>query len=126
MIIFRDVPHSVPRIELLHHCQKFLDHPILLSSSYVIRLHVLPDAFPHFREMLGGAKLHFSPEIFDDLMLLTRESVHNGLITRLVPQRDFPRGGGNVHKLLQELDRSARGTTIEAEFQSIREDFGNV
>jgi hypothetical protein len=72
-IIFRDVPHSVPRIELLHHCQKFLDDPFLLSSPYVVQSDVSPDAFTHFMEILSCAELHFPPETYDDLMLLAQE-----------------------------------------------------
>jgi hypothetical protein len=116
LIIFRDVPHSVRRIELLHHYQKFLGDPTLLSSSYVVQSNVPPDAFTHVTEILDGAELHFSPETLYDLMLLVREFEHNSLIPLLVPERDFPRREANVHELLQELDRSLRGTTIEAEF----------
>jgi hypothetical protein len=126
VIIFRHVPHSVPRIELLRHCQKFLDNPILLSSPYVIQSVVPPDDFTHFMEILGGAELHFSPDTSDDLIKLAREFGHNGLIARVVPQRDFSRLEGNVHELLQELDRSSRNTTIEAEFQSIRDGIADV
>jgi hypothetical protein len=70
----------------------------------------------HFIQILDGAELHFSPETFDDLMLLAREFGHNSMSTRLVPQRDFPTREENVHELLQELDRIPRSTTIEAEF----------
>jgi hypothetical protein len=125
-IIFHDVPHSVPRIELVHHCQKFSGDPSLLSLPYVVQLNVSPDAFTHFIEILGGAELHCSPETFDDLMLLAREFGHNSLITLLAPQRDMPRCEENVRELLQELDRSPRGTTIEAEFQFIRNGFADV
>jgi hypothetical protein len=44
----------------------------------------------------------------------------------LFPQLDFPRREGNVSELLKELDRSPRGTTIKAEFQSIRDGFADV
>jgi hypothetical protein len=54
-------------------------------------------------------------------MPLALEFGHNSLITRFVPQRDSPRRERNVRELLQELGRSPRGTTIEAEFQSIRD-----
>jgi (p)ppGpp synthase/HD superfamily hydrolase len=47
-------------------------------------------------------------------------------MTRLASQQDFPRHEGNVCQLLQELDRRLRGTTIEAEFQSIRDSFADV
>jgi hypothetical protein len=40
-------------------------------------------------EILDGAELHFSPETFDDLMLLARELGHNSLIMCLVRKRDF-------------------------------------
>jgi hypothetical protein len=117
LIIFHNVPHSVSRIGLLHHYQKFLDDPILLSSVDVVQSDVSSDAFTRFMEIRGGAELHGSPEILDDLMLLAREFGYNGLITRLVPQRDFPRREENVHGRLQELNMGPRGTTIEAEFQ---------
>jgi hypothetical protein len=90
VIVFRDVSHSVRRVKLLHHCQKFRGHPILLSSLYVIQSHVSPDGFTHFMEILGGAQLHFAPETSDDLLLLAREVGHNSVIMRLVPQQDFP------------------------------------
>jgi hypothetical protein len=77
-------------------------------------------------EILDGSKLRFSSETFDDLMLLAREFGHNSLIQRLVPQRDFPRREGNVHELLQELHRSPRNPTIEAEFQSIHDGVAHV
>jgi hypothetical protein len=126
VILFRDVLHSVPSIDLLHQCQKFLDDPSILPSPYVVQSNVSPDAFAHFMEILDGAELHFSPETFDDLVLLAREFGHNNLITHLVPQRDFPRREGNVHELFQALDRSLRKTTIEAEFQSIRDGFADM
>jgi hypothetical protein len=59
-------------------------------------------------------------------MLLVRKFGHSSRIMRLVPQRDFPRREGNGHELLQELNRSCRGTTTEAEFQSIRDGFADV
>jgi hypothetical protein len=77
-------------------------------------------------EILSGAELHFSPETSDDLMLLAREFWYNTLITHLFPQLDFPRRERNVHELLKELDRSPIGTTIKAEFQSIRDGFADV
>jgi hypothetical protein len=126
VIIFLDTLHSVPRIELLRYCQKFLDDSILLLSLYAVRSYASPDAITHFMEILGGAELHFSPETSHDLMLLTQEFGYNNLITRLVPQRDFPRHERNGHKSFQELDRSPRSTTIEAEVQSIRDGFADV
>jgi hypothetical protein len=126
MIIFSDVPHPVPCIELLHQCHKFLDDPILLSSPYVVQLNVSPGAFTHFMEIFDTAELHSSPEPFDDLMLLAREFGYNSLITRLVPQPDFLRCEGNVYELSQELDRSPRSTTIDAEFLSIRDGVADV
>jgi hypothetical protein len=41
----------------------------------------------------------------------------------LVPKRHFPRREESVHELWRELDGTPRGTTIEAEFQSIRHGF---
>jgi hypothetical protein len=116
VILFHDVPYSVPRIEWLYHCQRFFEDPILLSSPDLVQSDVSSGAFTHFIEISGGTKLHFSPEASDDLMLLFREFGYNNLIPRLVPRRDFPRGEENVHELLQELDRSPKGTTVEAEF----------
>jgi hypothetical protein len=126
VIVFCGVPHSVPRIELIHDCQKFLNDPIFFSSPYVVQSNVSPDAFTHLMEILDGAELYFSPETYENLMLLAREFGHNSLITLLVPQRDLPGREGNAHGLLQELDRSPRGTAIEAEFQSIRHCFAEV
>jgi predicted nuclease with TOPRIM domain len=59
-------------------------------------------------------------------MYVARESGRNRLVTGLVPQSDFLRLKESVHELLQELDRSPRGTTIEAEFESIRDGFADV
>jgi hypothetical protein len=59
-------------------------------------------------------------------MLLKREFGQNSLITRLVPQWDFPRVEGNISELLQKLDGSLRGTTFEAESQSIRDGVADV
>jgi hypothetical protein len=84
------------------------------------------DGFTSFMEILDGAEVYFSAGTFDNLMLLAREFGGNSLTTRLVPQQVFPRREGNVHELFQELDRSRRGTTIEAEFQSIRDGFADV
>jgi hypothetical protein len=120
LILFRDVPHSVPCIELLHQCQKFLDDPSLLSPPYVVQSKVSPEALTHFMEILDGAMLHFSLKTVDDPILLAREFGYNSLITRLVPQRDFPRRERNLHELLQELDRNPRGATIEAKFPFVR------
>jgi hypothetical protein len=58
----------------------------MLSSPYAIHSNVSPDAFMHFMEILCGAERHFSPETFDDLMLLAREFGHKGLISCFVPQ----------------------------------------
>jgi hypothetical protein len=58
--------------------------------------------------------------------LLAQKLGYNSLIARLVPKRDFSRREENVHELLQELDKSPRATTIEAEFQSIRDGFPDV
>jgi hypothetical protein len=87
----------------------------------MVQSDVSPDALTHFMKLFGGTELHYSPKTFDDRMLLAREFGHNNIITRLALQRDFPRREGNVHELLQDLDRSPRGTIIEGEFQSIRD-----
>jgi hypothetical protein len=114
VIIFRDAPYSVRRIELLQHCQKFLDDPSLLSSPYMVQSNVSPGAFTHFIEILNGSEPHFSQETVDDLILLAQESGHNGLIASSVPQRDIPRHEENVHdgKWLQwqpPIPRSSSG-----------------
>jgi hypothetical protein len=92
------------------------DNPNLLSSPYAVQSNVPLDAFTHSMEILDGTELHFSPETFDDLVLLAREFEHNSLSMRVVLQRDFPRREGNLHELWQKLDRNPRATTIEAEF----------
>jgi hypothetical protein len=114
VIIFRDVPHSVPRIELLHG-QKFLGDPILLSSPDVVQSNLSLNAFAHFMEILSGAGSRFSPETSDDVMLLVRGFGYNILITPSIPQRDCARREGNVHELLKGLDRSLVGITIAGE-----------
>jgi hypothetical protein len=124
VILFHDAPDSVRRIELLQHCQKFLDDPTLLSSSYMVQSNASPGAFTHFMEILHGSEPHFSQETVDHLILLAQEFGHNSLIARLVPQRDVPRHEENVHDLLQELDRDFRSTTIDADLQSIRDSLG--
>jgi hypothetical protein len=70
VILFHDAPYSVRRIELLQHCQKFLDDPTLLSSPYAVQSNVSPGGFTHFMEILDGAEPHFSHETVDDLILL--------------------------------------------------------
>jgi hypothetical protein len=124
VILFHDAPYSVRRIKLLHHCEKFLDDPILLSSPYLVQLNVSPGAFTRFMEIVDGSEPHFSQETVDDLLLLAQEFGHNGLIASLVPQRDVPRHEENVHDLLQELNRDLRTTTIEVDLQSIRDSLG--
>jgi hypothetical protein len=124
VILFHDAPYSVRRIELLQHCQKFLDDPILLSSHYMVQSNVSPGTFTHFMEILAGAEPRFSQETVDDLILLAQEFGHNGLIANLVPQRDVPRHEENVYDLLQELNRDFRSTTIDADLQSIRDSLG--
>jgi hypothetical protein len=86
VIVFRDVPHSIQRIQLAINCQKFLDDPILLSVPYVIRSDASPDAFSHFMEILNGSEPQFSPQIADDLLLLAREFGHNNLIATFAPR----------------------------------------
>jgi hypothetical protein len=124
VILFHDAQYSVRRIELLQHCQKFLDDPTLLSSPYMVQSNVSPGAFAHFMEILDGAELYFSHETADYLTLLAQEFGHDGLIASLVPQRDVLRHEENVHDLLQELNRDFRSTTIEANFQYIRDLLG--
>jgi hypothetical protein len=124
VILFRDAPYSVRRIELLQHYQKFLDDLTLLSSPYMVQSNVSPGAFTHFMEILDGAEPHFSQKTVDDLMLLAQEFGHSSLIASLVPQRDVPRHEENVHDLLQEFDRDKRSTAIEADLQSIRDSLG--
>jgi hypothetical protein len=124
VILFHDAPYSVRRIELLQHCQKFLDDPILLSSPYMVQSNVSPGAFTHFMEILDGSEPHFSQETVDDLILLAQEFGHHGLIARLVPQRDVPRHEDPVYDLLQELNRDFRSTIIDADLQSIRDSLG--
>jgi hypothetical protein len=124
VILFHDASYSVRRIELLQHCQKFLDDPTLLLSPYMVQLNVSPGAFTHFMEILDGSEPQFSQETVDDLILLAQESGHNGLIASLVPQRDVPRHEENVYDLLQELNRDFRSTTIDADLQSIRDSLG--
>jgi hypothetical protein len=97
MILFHDAPYPVRRIELLQHCQKFLDNPTLPSSPYMVQSNVSPGAFTHFMEILDPSKAHFSQETVDDLILLAQELGHNGLIASLVPQREGPRHEENVH-----------------------------
>jgi hypothetical protein len=86
VILFRDAPYSVRRIELLQHFQRFLDDPTLLSSPYMVQSNVPPGAFTHFMEILDGSEPHFSQETVDDLILFVQEFGHNGLIDSLVPQ----------------------------------------
>jgi hypothetical protein len=97
VILFHDAQYSVRRIELLQHCQKFLDDPTLLSSPYMVQSNVSRGVFTHFMEILDGSEPHFSQETVDDLILLAQEFEHNGLIASLVPQRDVPRYEENVH-----------------------------
>jgi hypothetical protein len=59
VILFHDAPYSVRRIELPQHCEKFLDDPTLLSSSYMVQSNVSSGAFTHFMEILDGAEPHF-------------------------------------------------------------------
>jgi hypothetical protein len=121
VILFHDAPYSVRRIELLQHCQKLLDDPTLLSSPYMVQSNVSPGAFTHFMEILDGSEPHFSQQTVDDLILLAQEFGYNSLIASLVAQRDVPRHQEHVCDLLQELNRDFRSTTIEADFQSIRD-----
>jgi hypothetical protein len=72
VILFHDAPYSVRRIELLQHCQKFIDDPTLLSSPYMVQSNVSPGAFIRFMEILDGAESHFSQETVVDLTLLAQ------------------------------------------------------
>jgi hypothetical protein len=60
VILFRDAPYSVRRIEPLQHCQKFIDDPTLLPSPYMVESNVSPGTFAHFMEILDGSEPHFS------------------------------------------------------------------
>jgi hypothetical protein len=91
VILFHDAPYSVRRIELLQHCQKFLDDPTLLSSLHMVQSNVSPGVFTHFMEILDSSEPHFPQETVDNLILLAQEFGHDGLIASLVPQRNVPR-----------------------------------
>jgi hypothetical protein len=70
IIRFSDAPHPISPIQLAQHWQKLRDDAILLSMRYVVQLSVSPHAFTNFMGILDGVEPHFSPEIFDNLMLL--------------------------------------------------------
>jgi hypothetical protein len=70
VILFHDALYSVQRIELLQHCEKFLDDPTLLSSPHMVQSNVSAGAFTHFMEILDGAEANLSQETVDDLILL--------------------------------------------------------
>jgi hypothetical protein len=106
--------------EYLQECQKSLHDPIALSPPYVVQFHVSHDTFTHFMEIRDGVESHFSPETFDELMVLAREFGYNSLITSLGLQRDAPRREENKHHLSHEFDRKNRTTTVEIDFQSHR------
>jgi hypothetical protein len=99
VIVFQGVPHSIPRTQLAINCQKFLDDPILLSLPYVIQSDTSLDAFSHFMEILNGSEPQFSPQIVDDLMLLARDLVHNGLLATFAPEPGVPSDQENVPDL---------------------------
>jgi hypothetical protein len=124
MILFHDATYSGRRIELLQHCQKFLDNPTLLSSPYMVQSNVSPGAFTHLMQILDGSEPHFSQETVDDLILLAQKFRHSSLIASLVPQREVLRHEENVYALLQELNRDFRSPTIDADLQSIRNSLG--
>jgi hypothetical protein len=90
----------------------------------MVQSNVSPGTFTHFMEILDGSEPHFSQETVDDLILLAQEFRHNSLIANFVPQRDVLRHEENVYDLLQELNRDFRSTTIDADFQSIRDSLG--
>jgi hypothetical protein len=56
VILFHDIPHSVPRIQLAQVCQKFLPDPIFLSKPDVFQLNVSRSGFTHFRQILDGVE----------------------------------------------------------------------
>jgi hypothetical protein len=85
VLVLRDVLHSVPRIQLALHCQRFLDDPMLLWSPNVILSDVSIDAFAHFMEILNGFEPQFSRETINDLMLLARKFGYDRLIASLAP-----------------------------------------
>jgi hypothetical protein len=124
VILFHDAPYSVRLIELLQHCQKFIDDPTLLSLPHMVQSNVSPSAFTYFMEILDGPGPHCSQETIDDLILLAQEFGYNDLIASLVPQRDVLRHEENVYDLLQELNRDFRSTTIDADLQSICDSLG--
>jgi hypothetical protein len=123
VIVFQGVPHSIPCTELAINGQTFLDDPILLSAPYVVQSDASPDAFVYLMEILNGSEPQFSPQITHDLMLLARESGHNGLIATFAPQPDVPSHQENVRDLEQGLDRVGGGATLEANLLSIRDSF---
>jgi hypothetical protein len=123
---FRDVPHSVPRIQLALHCQRFLDDPVLLWSPYVIRSNASIDAFVHFMKIFNGFEPQFSPEIVNDLMLLVREFGYDRLTASLAPQRDAPRRQEHAHGLLQELGKHVRGATFKVDLRFLRDSFSRI
>jgi hypothetical protein len=120
MIVLRDVPHTIPRIQLAMNCQRFMNDPILLSSSYVVQSDASPDVFAHFMEGLDSSEAQFSPQIADDLISLAREFGHNGLISSFGLHQGVPSRQENVHDLLQELNKGIRGATFDADLRSIR------
>jgi hypothetical protein len=85
VILFHHAQYSVRRIELLQHCEEFLDDPTLLSSPYMVQSNVSPGAFTHSMEILDGSEPHLSRETVDDLILLAQEFGHNSVIASLVP-----------------------------------------
>jgi hypothetical protein len=123
VILFRDVPHSISRIQLAQHCSTFVDDPILRSTPHAVQSSVSPEAFTYFVEILGCPTLHFSPETFDEMIIVGREFGYNSLITSLAPKRDVRGLDANIHDLLHELDRKHSITIIETNFQSNRDSF---
>jgi hypothetical protein len=100
VIFFRDVISLILPIHLAEHRQKILDDPILLSAPYLVLSTVSLDGFALFLETLDGIEPPFSPETFDDLMLLAREFEYNSLVVSLTLQRDVPRCEENIHDWL--------------------------
>jgi hypothetical protein len=85
--LFHDAPYSVRRIELLQHCQKFLDDPTLLSSPYMVQSNASPGAFTHFIEILNGSGLQ------------TADVIQKTVLTfpRLPRQKEGGTGGNGSH-----------------------------
>jgi hypothetical protein len=67
---FCDAAHSIPHIQEAYRCQKLRDDPVLLSPASIVQSNLLPETLMRFMEIFDGVVPRFSPETFDDLMLL--------------------------------------------------------